>query len=212
MSSPDAGQIQRAGRELDAAAALLDAMGLGIDAVIVVHVGGTYGDRLTGRERFAQTYSRLSSSVRRRLALENDDRSYSVQDVLWIHQRTGVRVVLDTLHHHCLNPAGSSMTDALIAALRTWPVGEQPKIHYSSPRTALRRLYRNGRWRLQPPLPNQHSDFIHPFEFISFLRTACAATTRPFDIMLEAKAQDLSLLRLREQVARFAPDLAASLG
>ena len=43
-----------------------------------------------------------------------------------------------------------------------------------------------------------------------FLRTAQATTSRPFDIMLEAKAQDLALLRLREQVARFAPDLLSS--
>jgi UV DNA damage endonuclease len=186
-------------------------MGLGVDAVIVIHVGGTYGDRLTGRERFARAYGRLSAPARRRLALENDDRSYSLQDALWIHRRTGIRVVLDTLHHQCLNPTGSDMTDALIAALRTWPVGERPKIHFSSPRTSLRRLYRNGRWRMQPPLPNQHSDFIHPFEFIGFLRNACTGTTRTFDIMLEAKAQDLALIRLRQQVARFAPDLVASL-
>jgi UV DNA damage endonuclease len=57
------------------------------------------------------------------------------------------------------------------------------------------------------PQPNQHSDFINPFEFIHFLRRACQAHARPFDIMLEAKARDLALLRLRDQVAQHAPDL-----
>lgn len=55
---------------------------------------------------------------------------------------------------------------------------------------------------------NQHSDFIDPFQFIDLLRSARAANLRPFDIMLEAKAKELALLRLREQIAKFAPDLA----
>jgi UV DNA damage endonuclease len=61
-------------------------------------------------------------------------------------------------------------------------------------------------------LPQQHSDFIDPFTLIDLLRNARAANLRPFDIMLEAKAKDLALLRLREQLARFAPDLAGHIG
>ena len=40
------------------------------------------------------------------------------------------------------------------------------------------------------------------------MRLARDLRLRPFDIMLEAKAKDLALLRLREQIAHFAPDLA----
>jgi UV DNA damage endonuclease len=57
-------------------------------------------------------------------------------------------------------------------------------------------------------LPNQHSDFLDPFAVIDLLRIAQAARVRPFDIMLEAKAKDLALLRLREQIGQFAPELA----
>ena len=56
-------------------------------------------------------------------------------------------------------------------------------------------------------MPNQHSDFLDPFDFIDVLRAARRANLRPFDIMLEAKAKDLALLRLREQITKFAPDL-----
>jgi UV DNA damage endonuclease len=56
-------------------------------------------------------------------------------------------------------------------------------------------------------LPQQHSDFIDVFQFIDLLRNARTANLRPFDIMLEAKAKELALLRLREQIAKFAPDL-----
>jgi UV DNA damage endonuclease len=101
------------------------------------------------------------------------------------------------------------MLEALALALGSWPPGEQPKIHFSSPRTELRRSVRQGAEHLQLPLPNQHSDFIHPFEFIDFLQHARAAGLPAFDIMLEAKAKELALVRLRQQLQRYAPELGA---
>jgi hypothetical protein len=41
---------------------------------------------------------------------------------------------------------------------------------------------------------------------------ARAANLRPFGIMLEAKAKDLALLRLREQNSNFEPELAGCIG
>ncbi len=171
-------------------------MGLDADAVIVIHVGGVYGDAESGRERFARQINRLPDAVRSRLVLEHDDRRYHLHDALWIHARTGVRVVLDTLHHRCFDPVGLPLADALRLALATWPAAQRPKIHMSSPRTEIRPLLRNGGVRLQPPLPDQHSDFLHPFEVIDLLNTARQLNLRPFDVMLEAKAKDVALLRL----------------
>ncbi|HXF64925.1 MAG TPA: hypothetical protein VNK95_25080, partial [Caldilineaceae bacterium] len=211
LSSPDPAHLARAQAELSLADRLLEAMGFGSEAVIVVHVGGGYGDPAAGRARFVRAYERLPPGVRRRLALENDDRLYGIQDLLWIHRRTGIRLVLDVLHHRCRN-AGETAVEALAQAVATWPAHEQPKIHFSSPRTELRRLVRQGQPQLLLPLPNQHSDFVHPFEFVDFLRTARAAGVRPFDIMIEAKAKELAVLRLRDQVGHYAPDLAQLLG
>ncbi len=59
---------------------------------------------------------------------------------------------------------------------------------------------------LQPPIWTGHADFNNPFETIPFLRSIAHLDT---DIMLESKAKDLSLIRLRNDIARFAPDLAA---
>lgn len=212
LNSPHPAQVERAETELCAAAALLDSFGLGKEAIIVIHVGSAFGDPIAGRSRFVAAYDSLPTAVRARLALENDDRTYSISDLHWIHKRTGVRLVLDVLHHRCHNPARMPIDEALALALATWPAGEQPKIHYSSPRTELRRSVRRGETHLQLPLPNQHSDFIHPFEFIDFMQEARAAGLPPFDIMLEAKAKELALVRLRQQVARYAPELATVIG
>jgi len=208
LGSPDPARVASSVRELDAAAALMDAMGLDADGVVVIHIGGTRETRAESCARFVRQFLQLRPTTRQRIALENDDRCHSLQDVLWVQRRTGVRVVLDTLHHRCLDPAGVPLPEALAQSLTTWPADQQPKIHISSPRTAVRRVMRYGTLHWQAPLPNQHSDFIHVFEFIDLLRDARTAGLRPFDIMLEAKGKDLALLRLREQIARFAPDLA----
>jgi UV DNA damage endonuclease len=67
--------------------------------------------------------NKLPEHVRRRLVLEHDDLRFSVSDILWIHDRTGVRLVFDHQHFWCLNPAGLDMRDALGKVLRTWPEG-----------------------------------------------------------------------------------------
>lgn len=211
LSSPDPTRVDRSRQELTVCSALLDAMGLGPDTVIVIHVGGHYGDKRSSLERFVRNFITLAPAVRQRVALENDDRLFDLQDLLWVYKRTGVRIVLDVLHQRCLNAGQDSLVEALALALATWPGDQQPKIHYSSPRTELRHLYQNRQRRLAMPLPNQHSDFIDPFTFIDFIQTAQAAALRPFDLMLEAKAKELALLRLREQIAQFAPDLVGSI-
>jgi len=145
------------------------------------------------------------------LVLENDDASYSVGDIHRIHQQTGLRLVFDYLHFLNHNSEGLSLTEALTLTLDTWPKDVTPKVHFSSPSTAMRTVEhtdsRTGgrRMVLRRPRPTQHADFIDPFAFIAFLHQAQGL--RDFDVMLEAKAKDMALLRLRHDLGRFAPEL-----
>lgn len=216
LNSPDTGLVDKSIADLAAQARMLDLMGLGAEAVLVVHVGGAYGDITSGRERWAHTWERLPEPVRRRLVLENDDSRFGVADTLWIHERTGVPLVFDYLHHWCLDRAGIDQHEALAACLGSWPAGVRPKIHFSSPRTEMRQVGRRNRETgksdqvLVPPIWSGHADYLNPFEFISFMRGA--AHLPPFDVMIEAKLKDVALIRLREDLARYAPDLAARFG
>jgi UV DNA damage endonuclease len=189
--------------ELEVQAALLDAMGLGPEAVVVLHVGGRSGGVDAALERFVAGFEQLSERARARLVVENDDRSFGLADVLRLAERTGLRVVWDILHHRCHDPARISDRDALAAALATWPEDQTPKIHFSSPRLDVEvRSVRSGRRverRLVLPQLRAHADLIDPIGFEAFLRNAPAG--RDFDVMLEAKAKDLALLRLRGQLA-----------
>ncbi len=201
--------------DLASQAEMLDAMECGPEAVLVVHAGGAYGDRESGCRRWCQTWKRLPEPVRRRLVLENDDIRYSAGDVLKIHEDTGVPLVFDYQHFWCFNPEGLDMHATIQRMLATWPAGVRPKLHYSCARTEMREIKRRNRTTkkmetvLLPPLWTGHADYNNPFEAIPFFRSIAAYEA---DVMLEAKAKDLALIRLRNDFARYAPDLAPRYG
>ncbi len=201
--------------DLISQADMLDRMECGPEAVLVIHVGGAYGDRASGCERWVKTWHTLPEQVRRRLVLENDDIRFSAADALWIHEHTGVRLIFDYQHHWCFNPEGLPLLATLERFLRTWPDQVRPKIHFSCARTEMREIKRKSRKTglmetvLQPPVWTGHADFNNPFETIPFLRSIAHLDT---DIMLESKAKDLSLLRLRKDIVRYAPELAVRYG
>lgn len=204
LNSPDERIADASVRDFCAQARMLDAMGQGSEAVIVTHVGGVYGDKPSSLDRFAQRYEALPKVARRRLVLENDETSYSASDVLEISRRVDIPVVWDYLHHMNNNPDRLEIREVLSRVLATWPEGVTPKMHFSSPRTELREMKRKspltGKMEtvLLPPLLSQHSDYINPFEFAMFMEHVDGLPD--FDIMLEAKAKDLALLKLREQI------------
>ncbi|CAA9561033.1 MAG: UV damage repair endonuclease, partial [uncultured Thermomicrobiales bacterium] len=204
LNSPDERIAAAAVRDFVAHAAFLDGLGTGPEAKIVTHVGGVYGDRPAAMDRFVRRHAALPDAVRRRLVLENDEISYGVPDILAIHERCGVPVVFDILHHRVNNPGAMTPEDACRRCLATWPAGEMPKIHYSSQRLAEREVTRRDRKTnaasvsLQAPKAGQHDDWIDPGDFVAFLR---ATPTLRFDVMLEAKQKDVALLKLREAIA-----------
>ena len=215
LNSPDPALVQKSINDLLAQSEMLDRMEQGPEAVVVVHAGGTYGDRVSGAQRWADTYPTLPEPVRRRLVLENDDLRYSAADVLRIHEQTGVPLIFDHQHYWCLNPERLDLRETVQKFAATWPTGVRPKFHYSSPRTEMRELKRKDRQTgkpktvLMPPVWTGHADFVNPFEFITFLRTVDGID---FDIMIEAKAKDLALLRTRRDLLQYAPDLAPKFG
>jgi UV DNA damage endonuclease len=240
LNSPDPELTRKSIWDLSSQAEMLDRMELDDEGVMVTHVGGVYDDREVSRARWIAGYEQCPEHVRRRLVLENDDIRFSASDVLWIQERTGVRLIFDYQHHWCLNPERLDMREALERFVASWPEGVRPKIHFSSPRTEMREVKQKitAKQReaakagtakpkkgevlkapvkatariktvLRPPIWTGHSDFTNPFEFATFMRMAEGLD---FDVMMEGKSKDLSLMRLRPDLLRFAPDVAARFG
>ncbi|MGI4800510.1 MAG: UV DNA damage repair endonuclease UvsE [Janthinobacterium lividum] len=215
LNSPDPELVRKSSWDLASQAEMLDRMELDAEAVMVVHVGGVYDDRMAARERWVRTWPTLPEPVRRRLVLEHDDLRFSAADVLWIHERTGVRLIFDHQHFWCFNPETMDMRDAVERILRTWPDGQRPKLHFSTPNNGMRELVRRDRKTGKPktvsvaPVWTGHADFCSPFEFATFMRVAHGLE---FDVMLESKVKDLALIRLRPDLLRYAPDVALRFG
>ncbi len=238
LNSPDPDLTRKSIWDLSSQAEMLDRMGLGLEAVLVTHVGGVYGNREESRARWIQGYEQCPEHVRRRLVLENDDIRFGAGDVLWIHERCGVPCVFDYQHFWCLNPEQLDLRPTLERFVRSWPEGVRPKIHFSSPRTELREVKRKVTEKdrealkagkslkgqtikapvkatsriktvLLPPIWTGHADFTNPFEFATFMRMAEGLD---FDVMLEGKTKDISLLKLKTDLLRYAPDVAARFG
>ena len=215
LNSPDPELVRRSTWDLLSQAEMLDHMGLDEEAVLVIHVGGAYGDRVTSRERWAQVFPTLPEPVRRRLVLEHDDIRFSAADVLWVHEQVGVRLIFDHQHFWCLNPENLALRPTVEAILRSWPDGQRPKLHFSTPNNGMRELKRRDKTTRRiktiavAPVWTGHADFCSPFEFAGFMREVAGLT---FDVMLESKVKDLALLRLRPDLLRYAPDVAVRFG
>ena len=174
LSSPDAGVVRRSVMDLEYHAQV--AQWVGAD-VINIHGGGAYGEKETALKRLAAVIKGLSSDVRRRLTLENDDRVYTPADLLPVCRSSGVPLVYDIHHHRCLSD-GKSVEATTQAAISTW--NRDPHFHLSSPL--------NG-WQKGPCRP--HHDFIDPMDFPDCWREL------DITVDVEAKAKELAVLELR---------------
>ena len=199
LNSMNPTTVANAIAELEVHAEIMDAMELGPEAVIVLHVGGGMEDKDEAMRRFEKGFKKLSASAQRRLVVENDDRLFGVGDVLKLHGSVGCPVVWDVLHHHCYNPNGVGDAEALRAAASTWPSGVTPKMHYSSPKTSLEGVDKPSKRSIpRPPQLRAHADMVDPVAFRWFLDHVVGGLD--IDIMLEAKGKDIALLTLRRQL------------
>lgn len=101
------------------------------DGVIVLHLGGAHGDREAAKRRLVDSLSD-EPEILRFLALENDERTWTVAETVETARLLGVPAIVDTLHH-ALNPGDLSLREALDLGLPTWETRDAPpKLHIST--------------------------------------------------------------------------------
>ena len=144
-------------------------------AVIEIHGGKS--DR---NEQLVKVISQLPEAIRSRLALENDEYSYSAAEILEVCRAARVPMVFDA-HHHIVHEKLASYDDPSVAkmlraARKTWPVPEWQVVHISNGREFF-----NDR---------NHSDLIEVMP--SAYRNA------PW-IEVEAKLKELAIEKLKNE-------------
>jgi UV DNA damage endonuclease len=179
INSLDEEIFERSVRELVYHAEVLDLL-TGGDTThkIQIHVGGVYGDKEMSIARFIARYKRLPLKLRKRLVIENDDRSYGAADCLRIHGRIGIPVVFDTLHHRVIHE-GELLRDVFLKICSTWKKKDgMPMVDYSTQDRKKR--------------PGSHAKTIDPGEFRAFMNQVRGPD---FDIMFEIKDKEKSALK-----------------
>ena len=144
---------------------------------LTLHGGGAQPDKGAALTRLERALDRLSPRARSRIALENDDRVFHVEDLLPLCERAGVPLVYDVHHHRCL-PDRLRVEEATERAAATWGARE-PWVHISSPK---------GGW--SSPRPQAHDDFVRPRDVPPFW------LGRHMTVDVEAKGKELAVLRL----------------
>ncbi len=167
---------------------VLDLMGLGKNSVMVVHGGGMYGDKEKTKLRWCEQYQKLPENVKKRLVLENCEKSFSIKDCLEVSDKINIPIVFDTHHFECyklLHP-DEDFEDANVyipLILETWKKrGIKPKFHVSE----------QGSGRC-----GHHSDYIK--EIPEYLLEIPEKYNVDIDIMIEAKCKELAILKLYEK-------------
>lgn len=144
LGTPRKEVVEASVRDLEYHSEMLDLLKLppqqDRDAVIVLHMGGVFGDKAATLDRFRGNYKRLSQGIKNRLVLENDDVSWSVHDLLPVCEELNIPLVLDFHHHNIIFDSSQvregtlDVTGLFDRIKTTWTrKGITQKMHYSEP-------------------------------------------------------------------------------
>lgn len=186
LNSQHAAVVAAAIADLTASCRVLDGMALDPAHKIVIHGGAGQPDRAVALARLEAIWPSVPEHVRTRLVLENDDRTFSVADLLPVCRQLAIPLVFDWLHHHAFpGPwAHRSVADIMADVAQTWrPRDGRPKVHFSSQDPDKR--------------PGAHAYWLDPHEFLAFRE---AMSPVAVDVMAECKGKDLAVIRLRRDL------------
>lgn len=151
--------------------------------VINIHAGGAYGDKNASLIRLGHNLQKLDGSILKHLTLENDDITYTPQDLISVCHLLEIPLVYDVHHHRCLADQWT-IDQATDQALKTW--NREPLFHISSPL--------NG-WGGKNP--RQHHDYINLDDFPTLWKQM-----HPLTVEVEAKKKEKALAHLIAAIQR----------
>lgn len=153
----------------------------------VLHVGGRYQETEKSLERFVDNWMDVPMGIQKMIMLENDDKSFTLDDTLYLCEKLGIPLVFD-YHHHLANHRNEHWEENWDRILATWKESSLPiKMHISSPKSAAE--FRH------------HSDYVDVGMFFRFLKEI-KGTVPQIDCMIEAKKKDEALFTLISEIKK----------
>ncbi|MFD2444799.1 UV DNA damage repair endonuclease UvsE [Bacillus sp. CGMCC 1.16607] len=186
FTSPKEEVTINAVRDMEYHYKMLEAMNALERGLINIHIGGAYGDKIGSIKRFHENIKKLPLPIKKHMTLENDDKTYDVEETLLTCERENIPMILD-YHHFVANKGEVDLSLYLNRIFSTWShFPTVPKVHLSSPRSD--QAFRS------------HAEFVS-LEFVLPFFKMAKMLNQDFDIMIEAKQKNLAMQRLVEEVA-----------
>ena len=177
--------IKNSINELAYHAWIFDQMGLPQTPESAINI---HGGKRGNTKKLIDTIHTLPDNIRNRLTLENDERCFSVKQLLQVHKETGTPIVFDS-HHHQFNQDGFNTNEAAAHTALTWKrdlMEYKPLQHLSNTEPGME----NGSF----PDRRKHSNFIH------YVPECQLELSRKdlIDLDVEAKMKNLAIFKLRK--------------
>ncbi|AMM44906.1 UV damage endonuclease [Bacillus phage SP-15] len=179
--------------EIDYHAKVLTMMNLKYQPIINIHGGGHYGDKESALARFKENYRKLSDEAQMYLTVENDQNTYTPDELYELYYDLKIPILYDWTHHHW-NRGQWDPQYALNMCIDTFvQLGwkRPPKVHISSDVPDSRR--------------HKHDLFVKPSDFMEMYLSL--EYEGLIDVMLEVKMKDKAVLRLRDQLVRISGNM-----
>jgi UV DNA damage endonuclease len=179
INSPIEDIVIKSIKDLEYHCKFLDSLTIDYTNKIVLHIGGVYGDKTSAKLRFISNFQRLSDSLKKRLVIENDEKNFSLDDVLEISNSINIPVIYDNLHNICYGDNNYNINEIYKKVKATWkPEDGSMKVHYSQQAEGKKR--------------GAHSSTIFTKGFLNYYDEVKEFNP---DIMLEVKDKDISAIK-----------------
>lgn len=183
LNSEKSSVVESTIAELDYACRVLELMGLDTSHKVVLHGGCRCGDIKVATQRLIKAIDMLPERIRKRLVLENDERIFSLEQIIIASEAARVPVVFDIHHHHIL--PSDNLPELLLRLHKTWKDSDGvPKFHISSQRPKSK--------------AGAHDNMVLPDD----VKELCNIARFPFDLMVEAKHKETATLDVVETVRK----------
>jgi len=117
------------------------------EKVLILHIGSNAFGKKNSLSRFIHNFKKIPKKIQECIVIENDDKTFTVEDALYLSEKLNVAVCLD-YHHYLCNPSAINY-EKIIGSWSTLP-----KMHFSSPKSKKEK--------------RSHHEYINPDDFIPF--------------------------------------------
>ena len=145
---------------------------------IIIHVGGVYNNKTNAINNFIKEYNSLNENIKEKIRVGNDDKSYHLKDLFNIKEKANITIIPDLHHNRCYGDF--DINELREDILSTWTT--KPKLHMSTGKMGK--------------TDRSHADYLSLEDF----KIALEFSKGEFDIMIESKSKELSILKLKELI------------